>query len=72
MSLTLAELALNLLGGLQQLPGRKRCLAEDDGIEELLVGVETPGFCLNNRGLAEHLSHSLANQTDGLPILIFF
>ena len=45
-------------------------LAEDDTVEELVLGFEAPGLGLNERGLAKDLANSQTYQLYGLAKIL--
>lgn len=58
----LAKVALDTLGGAEELTGSEGGLTEDDCVEELIIRLEAPGLGLNKRGLAYHQSYPFAYQ----------
>ena len=66
MRLGLSQGTLYLLGELKHLAWCLVGEAEHDGIEESMVGLETPRLCLDEGRLAHHLAYPFADETDGL------
>ena len=65
MFITFAQVALYLLGESKHLTRCLLRLAKDDGIHELVGGLKTPRFRLDERRLAGDLPHPVVYQADG-------